>query len=162
MYIFYPEGQYFVFIYSLLFGVILGIIYDIFKVKRIIFSCNNVILFFDDILYFLLSSVLLTIGIFNINNGNIRWYEILPCILGFVLERCTLSLLIMKIFIIIAKIIKRIIKLVLKFADFLFFPIRKLYTYLSYIFAKLLFNCYILIYQRYSFNISKKLYRSLS
>lgn len=162
MYIFYPEGQYFVFIYSLLFGVILGIIYDIFKVKRIIFSCNNVILFFDDILYFLLSSVLLTIGIFNINNGNIRWYEILPCILGFVLERCTLSLLIMKIFIIIAKIIKRIIKLVLKFADFLFFPIRKLYTYLSYIFAKLLFNCYIRIYQRYSFNISKKLYRSLS
>ena len=91
MNIFFPPHQEKVFIVMLLFGFGIGILYDLFKIKRRLLSENSIILFIDDLFFSLLSVMLFLFTVFIANNGIFRWYEILFSMIGYMLYRITLS-----------------------------------------------------------------------
>ena len=116
MQIYYPENQRTVFLYFLAVGVFLGIVFDVLRIKREFFGTSRLVLFFDDLAYMLFCTCVLILGVFRVNNGNLRWFEFLsPCI-GFLVYRSTVSKLVIKFFFFLSRLIKRIFRAVCAFA----------------------------------------------
>ena len=128
MNIFFPPFQERVFIFFFIVGAVLGLAYDLLKVKRRLFFCSNVVLLFDDIIYSLICSVILMISVFVFNNGIVRWFEFVMSGFGFVFYRFTFSRLVLTImFFVIDCFRKCLTILILTFA----LPLKHLFSKLS-------------------------------
>ena len=66
------EFQIFIFFYII--GIIISILFDFFKTLRKEIKHNDTVVIIEDILFLLFSLILISIGIFKINNGIIRFY----------------------------------------------------------------------------------------
>ena len=75
-----------VFAYFFLLGIILGLLYDLFKLFRI-FIANNALIFFSDILYFIICSLLTFILSIYINSGIIRGFIFHGEFFGFIIYK---------------------------------------------------------------------------
>ena len=73
-------------------GVISGAFYDVLRIKRRIFSDRLILLFVDDLLFFVFCTILVIFNAYCFNDGNMKWYEIPVMIAGFAVYRKTLSL----------------------------------------------------------------------
>lgn len=80
-----------VFFYSILLGFFLGVVYDIFRLFRIIINTSNIWIFCQDILYFILSSLITFIFILTFNNGEFRLYVILGECIGWIIYYASLG-----------------------------------------------------------------------
>lgn len=98
-----------IFLHFLLLGLVLGILYDIFKILRNIFQ-SNVLIFFIDVTYFLICSIITFVLSVLVNSGNMRYFTIQGELLGIVLYKMTLSRIIFKIIDKIVSICKKITK----------------------------------------------------
>ena len=123
MSIFFPPNQSIVFLNMAILGLVLGIVYDIFSVKRIIFGCHFLLCLFDDVLYTLICGFSFIIGVFITNNGNLRWYEFICCFMGFMLYKCTLSKPFMYFMRCFIGIINLLVRKILYFIAFIIKPI---------------------------------------
>jgi len=63
-----------VFIFFFIIGIIIGIIFDIFKVLRKSFKTPDMITFIEDLIFIVLSGILLIFGILKLNGGEIRFF----------------------------------------------------------------------------------------
>lgn len=135
MQIYYPENQKIVFLYFFAVGVFLGIVFDVLRIKREFFGTSRLVLFFDDLAYMLFCTCVLILGVFRVNNGNLRWFEFFsPCI-GFLAYRATLSKLVIKFFFFLSRLIKRIFRAVcnflLRILKTIFKPVFKLLSHIA-------------------------------
>lgn len=73
------------FFYSCIAGIILGIIYDIFRAFRIIFIHNNILVMIEDILFSLIYVIFIVSFTSVFARGEFRVFYILGNILGFIL-----------------------------------------------------------------------------
>ena len=62
------------FVLALAFGVCIGIFYDLFRIFRLIFIPGKIAVFFQDIIFLLLSACATFVFLFQINYGDIRFY----------------------------------------------------------------------------------------
>ncbi len=99
MQIYYPDGQHFVVLYFVIVGAALGMIFDVFKLKRVVFGSSYATLFFDDLLFMLVTAVVLVLCVFKVNSGRLRWYEMAFTVLGFCIYRKTLSVIFVNAFV---------------------------------------------------------------
>lgn len=102
-------------------GIIIGILFDIFRILRRSFKTADIITYIQDILFWLLTGLILLYSIFTFSNGEIRFYMFLGVFLG-----CLLYMLIFsKYFISInVKIILTIKKILGKIISIIIFPIK--------------------------------------
>ena len=116
-------SQYICFLYSLVLGVSLGIVYDLFKLDRLLFKRSKIFLFFSDILFWLISAFLIFTFCVIFSNGQIRGFIVLGTLLGFVIYRLTLSKLIFLLVNPLKKLVKKLnnryYKLIEKANDFI-------------------------------------------
>ena len=70
----YNFSQEQVFIFFFIIGIIIGIIFDIFKVLRKSFKTPDIITFIEDLIFIVLSGILLIFGIIKLNGGEIRFF----------------------------------------------------------------------------------------
>jgi len=70
----YNFSQEQVFIFFFIIGIIIGIIFDIFKVLRKSFKTPDMITFIEDLIFIVLSGILLIFGILKLNGGEIRFF----------------------------------------------------------------------------------------
>ncbi len=75
-------------------GMIAGVLFDLFKIKRHIFGAPRILLFFDDFIFMLTCGILVIFDAFAFNNGNFKWYEAPFMLFGFTVYRLTLSRLV--------------------------------------------------------------------
>ncbi len=68
------KTQFAIFIFSCILGVVLGIIYDCFRIARMIINPRNIFIFFQDIVYFLLSALITFLFVLMFNDGESRFY----------------------------------------------------------------------------------------
>ena len=115
MNIFFPPDQEVVFFSFLILGLLLGFVYDLFVVKRKLFFDGLIWCLVDDIIFVVICGIFFLITAFIVNNGIIRWYEFLCCIIGFALYKNTVSKLILKIFGYVIDFIHRIVLVIIKF-----------------------------------------------
>lgn len=82
----------FIVLYSFILGAFLGLFYDLFRIRRIAYKMNtnrikkileNVFVFFEDVTYWLASSVVVCIFLFYFNSGKARGISLFVMLLGF-------------------------------------------------------------------------------
>lgn len=101
------QNQAYLFLVFSLTGVIIGVLFDFFRILRRSIKTPNVITYIEDILFWILTGLLVLYNIWYFNNGEIRIYMFLGIILGILIYMSALSNIIIKIF---SKILQTIIK----------------------------------------------------
>ena len=101
------QNQAYLFIVFSLTGVIIGLLFDFFRILRRSFKTSNIITYFEDVLFWILTGVLILYNIWYFNNGEIRIYMFLGIIMGVLIYMLTLSNIIISL---LSKILNSIVK----------------------------------------------------
>lgn len=112
------SSQAYIFLFTVLGGIIIGFIYDLFRVSRKVIKTNNFIVYFEDIIFWLVSSIALFGILFFSNAGEIRGYAIIGVVLGIIIYAMLFSHYAMKILLKAVDIFLKIIKLLYKIISF--------------------------------------------
>ncbi len=101
-------------LYSVFIGVFLGVVYDVFRIRRLAFKtgacfskkdtnevarkenvADCVIIFFEDVLFAVISSIVVCIFIFYMNSGQFRGIAVIGALCGFLLYYLTVGRVVM-------------------------------------------------------------------
>lgn len=127
------QNQAYLFLVFSLTGVVIGILFDFFRILRRTIKTGNIATYIQDILFWILTGILILYNIWYFNNGEIRVYMFLGIIIGTLIYMSTLSNIFVKLF---TKILSTIIKILeLPFKTIISF-FRKIITSILAIFSK--------------------------
>lgn len=126
-------------------GIVIGVLFDIFRILRRSFKTADWLTTLQDILFWILAGFVILFSIFKFNNGEIRSYIFVGISLGVLIYMLTLSKYIVRCSVIIIKFIKKIISypvnLIIKITNFLIIkPIKFLVKKISTFFKKIFNN----------------------
>ena len=107
------------FLISILYGILLLVVYDCIRIFRRIVPHRGFFVAVEDIIFWLVASIVIFIMIYERNNGTIRGFAILGMLLGMVIYNQLLSKYVVKG---ITLIIKTILKVIKKGLSILFKP----------------------------------------
>lgn len=128
------QNQAYLFLVFSLTGVIIGILFDFFRILRRTIKTSNFITYIEDILFWILTGFLILYNIWYFNNGEIRIYMFLGIILGILIYMLTLSSILIKIFSKILQALINMLKLPFKTIISVF---RKIVTSIEKFFTKI-------------------------
>lgn len=121
--------QLYVFLTMVLTGAGAGMLFDLFRVIRASFHTRALSVNLFDLLYWLVMSISVFLILFMVNNGELRWYEVIGLVLGCVIYFLSLSALFQRVIKTLlrffAKIFLTIFKIVLTPAVFLYKMIKR-------------------------------------
>ena len=104
-------------------GFLIGIFFDIFRILRKSFKTPDILTYFEDFLFWIITGIYLIFIIFKFSFGQIRFFMFASLILGFALYILTISKffinLNVKIITILKMIISKILKVILYTFEFL-------------------------------------------
>ena len=92
------QNQSYLFLVFSLTGVIIGILFDFFRILRRSIKTPNIITYIQDILFWILTGIIVLYSIWYFNNGELRIFVFLGLIIGILIYMTTLSSIIVKIF----------------------------------------------------------------
>ena len=87
-------------------GVIIGLIFDFFRILRKSFKTSDLITYIQDILFWILTGISVIIFMYFFSDGTIRLYMFLGLLLGVFIYILTISQFIIKIFVFLIRIFK--------------------------------------------------------
>ncbi len=123
-----------IFLLFFIIGVIIGLVFDFFKVLRKVFKTKDLITFIEDLLFLLISGSLVVFGIIKLNGGEVRFYLFLGIFFGILIYSLTIS----KLYVIILYEFVRICKNIVVFFVNIFFKLLQiLKNIFNYFFRKL-------------------------
>ena len=125
------QNQAYLFIVFSLTGVIIVLLFDFFRILRRSFKTSNIITYFEDVLFWILTGVLILYNIWYFNNGEIRIYMFLGIIMGGLIYMFTLSNIIISL---LSKILISIVKVLELPFKTLFSIFHKFFTVIMKIF----------------------------
>lgn len=108
------------FLWSVAFGALLGLFYDVFRIFRVTVRTPSVIVFFQDVVFWFFAGLSTFLFIFVINAGELRLFLFLGILAGAVVYFFTLGVLVMGLARAIVTFIKRVLRLVFKVLTFPF------------------------------------------
>ena len=113
-------NQAIIFLIFIILGIIIGFLFDIFRILRKTFNTPDIVTYIEDIVFWLLTGFLVLYAIFTFNNGEIRLFMFLAIILG-----CITYMLLISRFIVntSVKILAKTIKIIKKIINIIFKPI---------------------------------------
>ena len=77
-----------VFLVFVLIGLIISVLFDIFRILRRVYKTPDFVTIIEDIAFWIISGTILLSGIFIINEGKIRAYLFIGLFAGILLYRC--------------------------------------------------------------------------
>ena len=116
------------FLWSVLLGAAVGVLYDVFRILRIALPHNGVAVFFEDLLFCMMTCCMLILMIFCANYGIVRWFSVMGCAGGFMLYRETAG----------KAVIGAAGKIILFFKKYIISPVAALVGYIISMFVRLL------------------------
>jgi spore cortex biosynthesis protein YabQ len=102
------KSQILTFFYAVTLGIILSVLFDFFRTIRISYKHNNIFVFIEDIIFFLISTFLTFMYLMARCNGEFRTYVISAILIGFFIYRITLSKIVLPTSVIITKFFIRL------------------------------------------------------
>ena len=136
-------NQAYLFFIFIINGILIGLLFDFFRILRRIIKTNDIITYIEDILFWILTGFIILYSIFVFNNGQLRLYMFLGIILGAFIYMLFISSYIIKINIKIINLLCRLINIItipfkfifnifrrtfIKPVTFLFINVRKIFT----------------------------------
>ena len=114
-------------------GIIIGLLFDIFRILRKSFKTSDIITYIQDILFWILTGLILLYSIFTFSNGEVRFYMFLGVFLGCLIYMLLFSKYFININVKIIMIIKNIVS---KILSIIIFPLKLLLKFIKKIFFK--------------------------
>jgi len=96
-------------------GIVISIIFDMFRILRRSFKTPDFITYIQDILFWIIAGIIMLFAIFKFNNGQIRSYIFIGTALGIIVYMLTLSKYFIKYSVSIIKVIKKIVYFLISF-----------------------------------------------
>ena len=121
-------------------GVIIGLLFDIFRILRKSFKTSDMITIIEDILFWIITGTIILYSIFVFNNGEIRFFMFIGIFLGAMLYMLLISKYVIKVSVGIITVIKRIVSFIVKI---LIFPIQGMYKIIKNTLKKPILFCFI-------------------
>lgn len=98
-------------------GIIIGLLFDIFRILRKSFKTTDIITYIQDFTFWILTGLILLYSIFTFSNGEVRFYMFIAVFLGCILYMFLFSKYFIKInvkiILVIQKIVKKIISIII-------------------------------------------------
>jgi len=114
----------YIFLYSVLSGMLIAFIYDIFRIKRKVVKTAVLFLYIEDILFWIIVVIVMFVLVYYSNEGEIRGYIYIGAIIGIIIYLLLLSKIVIRCSMAVLNIMWKAIKFIL----FLFaYPIRIIY-----------------------------------
>lgn len=102
------QNQAYLFLVFSMTGILIGFLFDFFRILRKSIKTSNILTYIEDVLFWILTGLLILYNIWYFNNGEIRIFMFLGIILGVLIYISTLSNIIVKLF---SELLQKIIKL---------------------------------------------------
>lgn len=112
------NNQAILFLIFILNGILIGLLFDFFRILRRSFKTKDFITYLEDILFWILTGLIILYSIFTFNNGQIRLFIFLGLILGVSIYILTISRYVMKISITIISLFKKIIHFIINILSY--------------------------------------------
>lgn len=145
--------QMYIFFIFIICGVIIGIIFDVFRILRKSFKTPDIVTYIEDVLFWIITCILFAYTIFTYNNGEIRLYIFIGALIGILIYILTISKYFIKFCVKIINIIKIFIN------KFVIYPLKIILKILRKIIFKPIIFFYINIKKSIK-DIIKKLYKN--
>lgn len=126
-------NQAYLFLIFIINGIIIGILFDFFRILRKSFKTADLVTYMQDILFWILTGVIFLYSIFVFCNGEIRLFMFIGVLLGTIIYMLVASKYVIKINVYIITFVK---KIVIKIFSFIFMPIKAIYKILKKILFK--------------------------
>lgn len=114
-------------------GIIISVLFDIFRVLRKTFKTPDTVTYIEDILFWIMTGAIILSSIFLFNNGELRLYLFIGMSIGILLYMLFISKYFIKISVFIISTIKKVIN---KILHILLKPIKIVYSILKKIIFK--------------------------
>lgn len=118
-------NQAYLFVIFILNGILIGLIFDIFRILRKSFTTPNFVTYIEDAIFWTISAISVLYTLFVFNNGEIRGYIFIGLLFGIVIYMLFFSRIIIKISVKVILFFKNIIYTVLKLVSYPFLVILK-------------------------------------
>jgi len=107
------QNQIYIFTVFILDGIIIGLLFDIFRILRKSFKTPDIITYCEDFIFWILTFLLILYSIFKFNNGELRLYIFIGLTVGILLYLLAFSRIFINISVTIISLIKKIINTIL-------------------------------------------------
>ena len=121
-------------------GILVGLLFDIFRVFRKSFKTSDFITIVEDVVFFILSSLLIIYTVFKFNNGELRSFVLMGIISGITIYLKVFSKTFIKVNVNIIESLKKIMKATF---SIIIYPIKCLSKILKKIIVKPVFFVFI-------------------
>ena len=108
------QNQAYLFLVFTLTGIIIGVLFDFFRILRKSFKTSDLLTYIEDIVFWILSGIIVLYNIWYFNDGEIRLFMLLGISIGAMIYAITLSKFVVTISTRIIKTIKNIILIPIK------------------------------------------------
>lgn len=126
-------GQANLFIIFTMNGILIGFLFDIFRILRKSFRTNDFMTYIEDIIFWVLTGIIILFSMCKYCDGELRGFTIIGIGIGVIIYLLTVSKYIIKISVFIIKILKSIIK---KIINMIVYPFKIILN----IFKKIIFK----------------------
>ena len=99
-----------IFIVFVIVGIIISFLFDIFRILRKVYKFSNMLIYMQDILFWLLTGIIILQAIFKFNSGDIRIFLFLGIFVGVFIYISLFSIYVIKIGSFILKLINTLIR----------------------------------------------------
>ena len=114
-------------------GIIIGILFDFFRILRRSFKTGDIITYLEDFIFWILTGIVILYSVFVFNNGEIRLYLFFGIAIGIISYMLIASTYVIKINVAIINFLKKILGTLF---NFLSIPFKIVYKLLRKIFFK--------------------------
>lgn len=90
-------------------GILIGLLFDIFRILRKSFKTADIVTYIEDTIFWLLTGVIILYSIFVFNNGEIRLFMFIGILLGIAFYLLLFSKYVIKVSVTMINIVKRVI-----------------------------------------------------
>ena len=139
------NNQGYLFIIFTIDGVLIGILFDLFRILRKSFKTKDYVTYIEDICFWIITGLIFLYSMIKFSDGELRFFMIIGILVGVSIYMITLSRFIIKISVFIINILKNILK------NILYYPIKFIYNLIK----KIIFRPLSIIYIKTTKNIKK-------
>lgn len=122
------------FLFSLGFGFLVGIFYDVFRILRLVVSSGKTAVFIGDLLYVLLSAAATFLFLLTVNDGQVRGYILAGELIGFLVWYISFGAFAVRVTGKIVGVLKKAFRGIFRI---ILYPFYKLYAVLRRFLAKI-------------------------
>lgn len=150
-------NQAYLFMVFVLNGILIGLIFDIFRILRRSFDTPNIITYIEDAIFWTISALTVLYSLFVFNNGQIRGYIFIGLFLGISMYMLFLSKTVISISVKIIVFVKNVVYKIIKFVTYPLFFILKIVKKLLIRPTKFVYNSYISMKNNIKTSINSKI-----